>query len=248
MATDETYKEPKLFLLWLLLRHKVAKDANSVEEEQGTQAHGRIELCPWQGFQGVDDDSVGRSTVVDTRDTHQGRNLTHTNTDGCTGHERGNCNEGNEFDDSTKSGKANEKQNRSSDDGKRSCNVNGLKLGLGLLNLDDNVADNSAHDSYGSDGYILGGCESPVQDETNEAGVEAILSWQLCKQSVCHTLRNDDEADSHTSDNISKKPCQVVVKDPVPEGEQTPQVALDSTSRRLEMREVFFGCRLTLDV
>jgi hypothetical protein len=98
-----------------------------------------------------------------------------------------------------------------------------------LLNFDDNVTNDCRHDSYGSDGDILGGCECPVKDETNETGVETVFSRQLCEESISHALGNNDESDGNTCDDVSKQPCQVVVKDPVPEWEETTKVALDST-------------------
>jgi hypothetical protein len=100
---------------------------------------------------------------------------------------------------------------------------------VSLLNFDDDVADDSGHDSHGSDSDVLGCCESPVENETDEASIEAILGRQFGEKSIRHTLGNDHEADRDTCDYIAKEPCEIVVEYPVPEGKETSDITFSRT-------------------
>ena len=51
-----------------------------------------------------------------------------------------------------------------------------------------------------------------------------------------------------TCDDIAKKPCQVVVEDPVEEGEQAANVALEGAEGRREFGEPLGRSRLMLNV
>jgi hypothetical protein len=99
-----------------------------------------------------------------------------------------------------------------------------------LLNLDDDIADNGGHDCHGSDSNVFRSSKCPVQDETNKAGVKAVLSRQLREEGVGHALGNYNEADCDTCNDVAEEPCQVVMKNPVPEREEADKVALNRTS------------------
>lgn len=191
-----TYEEPHLLPVRLLLRHKVAERANDVEHCKGTQAHSSIQLRPRKSLEGVDYDEVGWTTGGDIGDAHESRDLTRTNTDGGTGHKRGNGHQRNQLDNATETSETDEEQHSTSNDRQSSGNIGGSHLRVLLAHLDHDVSDNRRHDSHCANGDVLGCCECPIENETDEAGVETILSWQLRQQSVSHSLRNDHEADS----------------------------------------------------
>lgn len=45
---------------------------------------------------------------------------------------------------------------------------------------------------------ILGGSEEPIDQDTHERGVQAILNGDFSKNRISHRLRNDNSADSGT--------------------------------------------------
>ena len=49
-----------------------------------------------------------------------------------------------------------------------------------------------------SDCDILGGSKCPVEQETNERGIESIFGRELGEEGIGHTLGHDDSTDSET--------------------------------------------------
>lgn len=163
-----TYEEPKLLLRWLFPRHEVAEKANGVQHHKGAKTHSSIQLGATKAFECVDDDKVRRSTGVDTRYAHHCRHLAGADGDGGTGHERSDGNQRDKLHDPPEPSETNEQQNGASNDRKCPGNICRFDLWLCFLDLGDNVADNGAHHSNGTDGDILGGSESPVENESNK--------------------------------------------------------------------------------
>jgi hypothetical protein len=50
------------------------------------------------------------------------------------------------------------------------------------------------------DSDILGGCEEPIDDNTNERRIQPKLDWKFCKLGICHALRHDHSPYSYTCD------------------------------------------------
>lgn len=66
-----------------------ARKADEIQQQQGGQSHGRVQLGPFEMLQGVDDDPIRVITRVESRDAHQVRNLAHGDVDGRSRHESG---------------------------------------------------------------------------------------------------------------------------------------------------------------
>lgn len=139
-------------------------------------------------------------------------------------------------------------------------------LGEIFLDVGNKVADDSGHDGDGlekkvskdqnplssrvatyADGDILGSSEEPVDNDTHERGVETELGIELGEQGVGHALGNNDSADSDTGDQVTHEPLQVVVSDPVEEGEQRPDVLENFLAGGGQLHEPFCRCWLLLD-
>lgn len=247
-SCKSTYEEPHLLLGWLLLRHERAENANGVEQKQSCKSHSRIKLGSGKALQGVDNHQVSGSTVVDTRDTHERGNLAGTDTDSRTSHERCNGDQRNEFHNTPETSETDEKQDSAGNDGKGTGDIWSLQFGMMFLDLYYNISYDGGHDSDGSDGDVFGSRKGPVEDEPDETRVETVLSRKFGEESICHSLRNDDEADRDTGDDVSEKPCQIVVEDPVPEREETLNVALYRTSGGLEFGEILRRGGLVLHI
>ncbi|KAI6754141.1 hypothetical protein HG530_013317 [Fusarium avenaceum] len=86
------------------------------EEVQLSATNGGVELRATQVLEGVDNDTVGRLTGVDTLDAHELGDLTSNNVDTGTSHESANRRQRDELDEPAKSGKAEEGNNCTNND------------------------------------------------------------------------------------------------------------------------------------
>ena len=103
-------EEPHLLPLRLLSAHEVAERAEEIQEEEGAQSHGGVELGAREALERVDDNQVGRVAGIDTSDTHHRRHLSDADAERRTGHERGDGDQRDELDDEAGPDQAEEEQ------------------------------------------------------------------------------------------------------------------------------------------
>ena len=216
-------EEPELASVRLLGAHEGAEVADQVEHRQGRETQGRVELDAGQALEGVDHDLVRRLARVDAGNAQHGGHLADGDADGSTGHEGRDSDERDELDDEAASDEADEEDDAAADDGEGTSNLLGRDVGMLILHLDDDVADDGRHDGDGldegdrsgldvsaiaslpcdvtyADGDVLRCRKCPVEQEANEGRVQAVLRGELRQERVGHALGNDDEANGDTYD------------------------------------------------
>ena len=172
-------------------------------------------------LQRVDHDEIGRSAGVEAFDfdAHQIGHLPNCNTDGRASDEGRDGGQGNEIDNPPTSDKANEADYGAANDCQGRGNDRTLNVWVFLLNLEDDITDNSGHDGDGTDGDIFRGGEEPVDEHAHEGRVETIFGRELSQLGVCHALGHHDSTDRDTRDEIPNQPLEIVSQNPVGERE-----------------------------
>lgn len=109
-------EEVQLGAVRLLLGHSAAEDTDGVKQDQSGETNGGIELGATQVLEGVDNDTVGRLTGVDTLDAHELGDLTSNNVDTRTSHESANRRQRDELNEPAESGETEEGDNCTNND------------------------------------------------------------------------------------------------------------------------------------
>lgn len=87
-------------------------------------------------------------------------------------------------------------------------------------NIGNDSSSFKRHDSNRTDRNILGSSEESVDKDTDERRVETVLGIEVGQFGVRHRLRDENEADGDTGNEITDEPLQVVVWEPLNEGEK----------------------------
>lgn len=178
-----------------------------------------------QALERVDDDAVsGVGIGLNVCKTEQLGHLTGSDLDGGTSHETSYGGSRNELDDETETQQTDAESDDTTKEGECTCDDIGGPFFAVCLDMLNDVENLERHDSDGTDSNILGGGEEGIDHDTNEGRVKTEFRGETGEFSVRHRLRNDDEGDGDTGDDISKKPGSVVGADPFTEREKRIQV------------------------
>ena len=142
-------EEEGLAAVGKLIAEEGADIADEVQEKQRRQTHGGVLLRASQVLQNVDKYLVGSLARREASDAHQRRHLADGNVQSRASHEGRDCRQRDEVDDPATPNQADEEDDGPSDNGERRGDDVSRDLGVGLLELDEEVPNECGHDSDG---------------------------------------------------------------------------------------------------
>ncbi|KAI3489073.1 hypothetical protein L1887_46831 [Cichorium endivia] len=216
-------------------RQPSAEPLDPVKEDERGQTKGRVDVGVGQSLERVDDDLIGGVAVgLHLGQAEQLGHLTGGNLDSRARHETSHGGCGDEFDDKAETKQTDAETDDTAEEGEGGGDGLGRPFARVRQDVLHHIERLQRHDGDGTDGDILGRGEDGVDHDADERRVETELGLEACELCVRHGLRNDDERDGDTGDDVADEPLGVVRSDPLAEGEEAVEIVVGLGARVAE--------------